>query len=267
MDPKSSTYSEGKGECVVEPENLGRFATAHHLQVFPRILPMPPAPLLASGPLSSAIIAEHHVRGEATGVDAVALLDLQLGGFGILMNSEGHVVTPKGLYPNYLPRMLAQAVSLASSERSAAQRMWLGGMLDAHVEILRYDIPVAVPFHPNFVYGHFLLEMLPKLLVLDHLHQMGARFPIAMSTHAPAWARKIVSEIWHDRAMIWYDSEKQVVRAPAFILPTGPAMDHSMHPAFSSIDYFCARRLGIALPRQSARKNGRLIYLSRTKMQ
>jgi O-antigen biosynthesis protein WbqL len=183
-----------------------------------------------------------------------------------MMNSEGQVITPKAFCPGYLPSMLAKAVSLASSQRSPAQRMWLGGMLDSAVEVLKSDVPVAVPFHPNFVYGHFLLEMLPKLLVLDQLHQMGAHFPIAMSTHTPAWARQIVSDLWRNRTILWYDSEKQVVRAPALILPSGPAVGHAMHPAFSSIDHFCARRLGMALPQQSTCASGRLIYLSRTKM-
>ncbi len=46
--------------------------------------------------------------------------------------------------------------------RNGAQN-WIGALLDADAEVIAVEEPAATVITPNLVYGHFLLEMLPRL--------------------------------------------------------------------------------------------------------
>jgi capsular polysaccharide biosynthesis protein len=63
--------------------------------------------------------------------------------------------------------------------------------------------------HYNMIYGHFLLEMMPRLFLIRDLISRGYRHPVAMPGTAPDWMRKHVAEILPDAEIVHFDDTKQ----------------------------------------------------------
>jgi O-antigen biosynthesis protein WbqL len=91
----------------------------------------------------------------------------------------------------------------------------------ATAEGVEIDTPVFVPLHPWCrVYGHFLLECLPRLAVIKYLHEAGWRFPIYIHASTPEFVRQFVSlslpnaEVLHGQANTYYRPKKIII--PSF---------------------------------------------------
>jgi capsular polysaccharide biosynthesis protein len=215
-----------------------------------------PGPMWLAGPHAD-IEAEHRSRAVAPGGSVYSVPGHRLGGAGLLIRDRS-VFWQADCLPNYFRDELRPGRGLP--------RDWAHGLYRKDAQIVRCDTPLAVATHANFVYGHFLLEMLPKFWLLSVLRRMGIVFRLALSTRRPPWLDQFVSLYFRPDELVWYDSETQLVEAPAFIVPSTLAdLDYHLHPAFNLVaDDLAARAIGRTLPAPAGA--GNLVYLSRQRL-
>ncbi len=211
----------------------------------------PPAGPLWLGGSYPQIAAEHQSRAVVPGGTIYAIPGHRLGGAGLLIR-DGSVFWQMDCLPDYFRDEL----------RRGLPRAWRHGLYRPDAQIVACDAPVAVATHGNCVYGHFLLEMLPKLFLLSVLRRMGVAFRLAVSLRRPPWLDEFVSFYFRPDELIWYDSDTQLLEAPSFIVPSRLAdLEDHLHPAFNLVaDDLLARAAG------TAAGTGPLVYFSRQKL-
>lgn len=213
---------------------FGRGGGAQRLMLFAAALPPPQIPAHRQADMPAEFVAEHLHYPAPGAVHAYAVDDATLWGNGLL-TSGAQFVAPTDCLPAYFrPHMRGDGPPLHPAHAGSLNR--------ADVETLAFDHPVASAMHPNLVYGHFLLEILPRLFVLDVLRQFGADFPMLLSTTVPAWARSFVRMFVPEDRIIPYDAGRHRVVAPCFILPSMLQHDHNFHPAFNLMIQQLAQR-------------------------
>jgi capsular polysaccharide biosynthesis protein len=224
------------------------------LRLHPSMLSSPPAKLFEEARVPERIVLPHHrVRNRAPATEILAVRGYELGAHGLLQQ-EGRVWVNDAVQPAYVNNcMQPDALNLPE--------IWRGALLDPSAEIIEVDVPVGVVLHPNLVYGHFLLEMLPRLLLLAHLRTLGHAFAVAVPSDAPEWTRAFVALLFGPDETLSYHSKRQRVRAPCFILPSMMNADYHFHPQMNALlENLLARVVGPMLP---VPRPPRRIYLSR----
>jgi hypothetical protein len=239
---------------------LGTLAAPHRLRLHPPMRSARPAPLFNAAALPRHIRDLHDAHPEAPAVEVLALPGHELGGAGLLQR-EGRVFFDANVMPGYIGQHL-------TPDRLTLPEIWRGGLLRPDTEVIETDTPVALAFHPNLVYGHFLLEMLPRLHALATLRAYGRAFPIAVPTDWPAWAREFVALYYDPSEIIWYDKDRQRLRAPCFVLPTMMHRHYDFHPAMTLIADTAIARAGAIAPAAPATEGATptRLYLSRGEM-
>ena len=120
--------------------------------------------------------------------------------------------------------------------------VWYKNLLGDGEEVVVFSEPVASIVQPNWVYGHVILEMLPKMYLVDLLALLGRKFRVVVTKQAPPFLREIVSLYVNDRDVFYYDPEKQKIKAPFIIVPSMMNWNYRMHPAMNLlIDDLIAR--------------------------
>lgn len=76
------------------------------------------------------------------------------------------------------------------------------------------EVPVITPIHPNWNYGHFLLEMMLRALLLDQTTPHD--WPIALAKR-PHWLPGLLRLVVPRRPFLRYDPATEVIKAPAFV--------------------------------------------------
>jgi capsular polysaccharide biosynthesis protein len=234
-------------EPVLDPARFARDAGAQRLDLFAGAVSAPGSGLLFSHDAHADIALDHRRQVMVPGVSVYALPGHCLGGGGFLAAGE-RLFLREDCYPDYFERFRPWP------------EVWQGGMFRPEVETLVLDEPCAVALHPNLVYGHLLLEMLPKLYLLGVLRRMGRRFPLALSTRTAGWALAFVRLYVEDSDIVWFDPATQVVRAPSFIVPSMMNLHFYLHPAMNLMVEDLIARVGADAAGAGA---GRLVYLSR----
>jgi O-antigen biosynthesis protein WbqL len=140
---------------------------------------------------------------------------------------------------------------------------WAGPLGRNGVRTLEAYNACGVALHPNMVYGHFLLEVLPKLYLLGLLRDFGMTITVAVSQQTPRWVLDFVELYFTDHEIVRYDMTTQNVCAATFIVPSMMHTDHNFHPAFNLVIADLFRRAGIASPAGAPAPHPRRIYLSR----
>jgi O-antigen biosynthesis protein WbqL len=69
-----------------------------------------------------------------------------------------------------------------------------------------------VPVHPHWNFGHFLMEILPRLLLLDR--ECPRDWPILIARDEPAFIETMLRLACPDRPVVTFDPLTQAVRAP-----------------------------------------------------
>jgi capsular polysaccharide biosynthesis protein len=212
-----------------------------------------PAPLFEAPSLPERITAAHRARLLVPPTEFFAVPGHELGGLGLLQQA-GRVWVHEAVQPAYLN-------DAVQPDRLALPDAWTGSLLAADAEIIETDTPVGVALHPNMGYGNFLIEMLPRLLLLARLRAFGRPLPVAVPSDAPTWLQAFVALIFDASETIRYDSRRQRLRAPCFVLPGMMQDDARFHPELNSlVEALLARVVGPTLP--LPRPPGRL-FLSR----
>jgi O-antigen biosynthesis protein WbqL len=239
---------------IVSLTDLGALPVPHRLTLHPSLTSSPPSPLFDAEQLPARIRNMHRERPTAPAVEIYALPGYEVGSVGLLQQA-GRVL----VHPAVLPAYLNQSVK---PEALAMPDFWTRSLLKSGAEIIETDVPVGVALHPNLIYGHFLLEMLPRLHLLSKLRMFGRPLPIALPNDCSKWVRDFVALYFDATEIISYHSKLQRVRAPCFILPS-MMMRHSygFHPEMNTVvEELIARVVG---PYEPPPETPRRIYLSR----
>jgi capsular polysaccharide biosynthesis protein len=127
-------------------------------------------------------------------------------------------------------------------------------------DVRSIDEPVFCVSHLNMrTYGHFLLEVLPKLLLARELWRLGFRVRVAFPTDAPP-VSAIVELLLDGDQLMTYESKSERLRAPLAIFPSlnGGPKQHGW--IVSAIWQLAA---GLSLFHTPASISGKRLFLSR----
>ncbi len=241
---------------VAELASAAPAGATRQLVLSPALMPPPQIPLFREGSLPPDVVKEHYAWAGPPPVCVYAVTGHVLGGGGLL-RSEDVLFLPPDCYPGYIPS------AMAGGELPG----WWGGAIQLvrPIEVL-VDEPCACPFHPNLVYGHFLVEILPRLFILRILRDIGIPFRIALQKNLQDWAKQFILLYFEEEDIIWYDFYTEVIRAPAFLVP-GMMHDGAshFHPLFSCVGKDLTRRAQIAAAAPDTPQPPARIYLSRTR--
>lgn len=77
---------------------------------------------------------------------------------------------------------------------------------------LKLELNSAFTFvHFNCVYGHWLLEMFPKLFLLDEIYKKNIKIPILIPNYLPSFVENFALELNPDFEIIKFDPSKEIV--------------------------------------------------------
>ncbi len=207
-------------------------------------------------------VAEHYRYEQPPEICVYALKDHVLWGNGIL-TSAGKFFLKDDCFPGYLNGYVAE-------DLHQFPEYWVGPIDRPDVTTIDVAGPIGIVVHPNIVYGHFLLELLPKLYLLNLIRDFGARFKVALSDRTPVWLHDFIALYFNDRDIIRYDMTNSSVRAPAFLVPSMMHTDHNFHPAFNLMVTDVLARAGVGSSADNHSKNRERpqtrIYLSRRRL-
>jgi O-antigen biosynthesis protein WbqL len=171
------------------------------------------------------IISQHHDRSAPPAIYIYGLRGHELGGWGLLQ-SKGRVFLGPDVFPSYFNHWLGK-------ESHRLGEHWGGSLLLQDASIIEVDTPVASVIHPNLVYGHFLLEMFPRLYLLSKLRTLGVPFILALPNRIAKWVTAIIGLYFSDDEILYYDPLTTRVRSPCFILPSMMHANYKFHPDFN----------------------------------
>ncbi len=238
---------------IADLDLLGAIAEPHRLLLGLPMRSHPPAPLFNAAALPERVIADHVSRRLVPGPEFCGVTGHELGGFGLLQQG-GRVFVDDRVQPEGFNRLI---------EPHTMPAHWAGSICSPAAEIIETDTPVGVALNAHLVWGHFLLEMLARVHLLAQMRALGHPVPIAVPSDSPAWIRAFISLYFAEGETLAYDSQRQRVRAPCFVLP-GMMMHHyHFHPALNPmVDELLARIVG---PGRLPADRPRRIYLSRSR--
>jgi hypothetical protein len=214
-------------------------------------------PLFDESGFDLEIVKEHYEWPSPPEVRVYAVSDHVLGGGGLL-ERNGCVWLPRDCFPAYLAQH--------GPDQSIPQS-WTGALNHTERQFIDLDVAAASPLHPNMVYGHFLLEMVPRLYLLRILRNMGLHFKVVLERSIPSWAQNFISIYFPPDEIVWYDGATDIVRAPVFIVPGMMHIDHNLHPMFNQVVEDLTQRAVTMRPRLPIDADTpQLIHLSRRRL-
>lgn len=234
---------------VTNLEEFGRGAVAQRFDLFAGAMSPAPPRLVCSGDMRDAIAEDHYFRRQLPPVSIYAVPGHVLGGAGLLIGADGRVFAPEDCAPVSVRETLAAA---------EAKPEWWGALRAPEAEVLEVDVPCLAPFYPEPAYADVLVDVLPRLFLSATLRRLGRWFPLAVSRGIPEWLRRILLLYVSEGEVVWYDPARQVIRAPAFMVPALMNVDHHLHPAISLAAEDLLGRAGGAPPAAADQR----LYLS-----
>ena len=204
---------------------LGNYPTSHKICLAPQLGGSKQLPLFEEGELPSEVVRQHYDRSLPPAVYIYGLKGHELGGAGFL-HSGGRVF----LAPDVMPAYFGQRLRDDGHSLDECQR---GALFREDVITINLDGPVASVLHPNLVYGHFLLEIFPKLHLLSRLRAAGLVFPVALPEQISPWVKAIVGLYFSPEEILHYDVRNTRIRSPCFVLPSMMHVNYQFHPDFN----------------------------------
>ena len=148
-----------------------------------------------------------HILGDlhAPDVDLLVARRVVAGGAGAHLKLDDQLVYAEGAYPYYIRHWY---------ENDIARPAW------------DFDAPVThrldrafVITHFNFVWGHWLTEMYPKLFVIRALRAAGITAPLLLPRTAPGYVARIVRMMLPEQEIVTYYPRDEAVEIGAALLP------------------------------------------------
>jgi hypothetical protein len=238
---------------IFDPERLGRLAEPHRLRLGTKMHSRPASPLFNRASLPERVSTDHDARMIVPGAEFYAVTGHELGSFGLLQRG-GRVLVSNEVQPHGFNGKIAPRTMPIH---------WARGLVRPDVEIIESDEPVGVVLNPHAVYGHFLLEMLARVHLLAELRALGRPMRVAVPTDAPAWMREFIGLYFAADQILPYDSQRQRVRAPCFVLPGMMMQHYLLHPGLNLVVRGLLDRF--AGPAAAPPDGPRRLYLSRSR--
>ena len=193
--------------------------------------PVPPRPML--WPCAGDMLNGLHVLGDlvAPDVDLLAARRVVAGGTGVHLKLDGQLVYADGAYPYYVRHWY---------ENDIAREAW-----DFDAPVNRRLDRAFVITHFNFVWGHWLTEMYPKLFLIRALNAAGIAAPLLLPRTAPGYVTRIVRMMLPDQEIVTYDHPDEAVEVGTALLP------HMLHKNYVFHDFlrWSLEREALAWPR------------------
>ncbi len=193
------------------------------------------------------------------------LTGIDVGGLGLLARGD-ELQIPAELFPAYLAPSLASYLAAPPEDQARrGSRVWLGS-LQRHDAVVRPVPEAIVCLHPNLIYGHFLLEVLPRLLVADEL--LPDDVPVLAPGRGFAWVRDIIAHAMPDRPLVTWDQNTERVHVDRLWSVSHCFSDHGMHTAARDGFARLVRRITAARARSGTEPlpGGARLYLSRARL-
>jgi Glycosyltransferase 61 len=206
---------------------------------------------LWSDNLSQAYLDQDDDSLPLPAIDLIALPDVELRSDYMGYQGDQPICDP-ALFPPYVAK---------SYEDKIVEAYYGFPQVD---DVRSIDEPVfCVSQFSMGVYGHFLLEVLPKLLLARELWRLGFRVRVAFPTDAPP-VSAIVEQFLDDDQLITYESRSERLRAPLAIFPSLSGWPKQHGWIVSAIWRLAA---ALSLAHTHASISGRRLFLSRQHVQ
>ncbi|PIB90529.1 DUF563 domain-containing protein [Caulobacter sp. FWC2] len=177
--------------------------------------PIPPRPMLwpCAGDLLNAM---HDLDGlVAPEIDLLVAHSVVAGGTGAHLKLDGQLVYAEGPYPFYIRHWYENDITREAWDFQARPR-------------IRLDRAFVIS-HFNYVWGHWLTEMYPKLFLIRALNAAGITAPLVLPSTAPGYVARIVRSMLPDQEIVTYDHRDEAVEIGAVLLPHMLHKDYQFH--------------------------------------
>ena len=159
--------------------------------------------------------ADHAQDWPAPDIDLYAVRDVLVGGRGGHLILDGQPLYARGPYPYYVKHwydhdLTPEAWAFDAPARRRLERAF-----------------VIVNF--NFVWGHWLTEMYPKLFLIQALAKAGIIAPIVLPSTAPGYVSRIVRQMLPGCEIVTYDPAREALRIDLALLPHMLHQDYIFH--------------------------------------
>jgi O-antigen biosynthesis protein WbqL len=166
----------------------------------------------------------------AAGAKAVTFRNAFVIGPGYICDADTNAVIYEfegdGIFPTYVKAYTDNGMAPIYGRTGETT----DGLLARASELESITLPACYTFiHFNLVYGHFLLEMAPKLLLIKELYEKGERFPIVLPSAIPQWLKPHIYAFFPEADLLVFDYAKQKVHAERIVAITGS--NYLCHPA------------------------------------
>lgn len=177
--------------------------------------PIPPRPML--WPCAGEMLNGMHDLPDAAApeIDLVVVHRAVAGGSGAQLKLDDAYVHADEAYPRYIRYRY---------EHDIAADAW------------RFDVPARkrldrafVITHYNYVWGHWLTEMYPKLFLIRALLAAGVVAPLLLPVTAPAYVSRIAQELVPDLEIVTYYPRDEAVEIGTVLLPHMLSQDYYFH--------------------------------------
>jgi capsular polysaccharide biosynthesis protein len=168
------------------------------------------------------IDSEHQALAPAPDIDLYVISNAKLAGQGAHPTRDGAYLYAPTIFPEYIRVFTRDDIMTAN---------WLHPKATTAREV---PVGIAVG-HFNFVFGHFLLEMFPKLLLLKHRLPHLRRYPILLPSTAPRFVRSIIAEVLGRWPVEIYDDAREHLEVATLIAPGACQVDYRFHPSFMAL--------------------------------
>jgi O-antigen biosynthesis protein WbqL len=219
------------------------------MRLAPALPPLPPPKLLWSSPAS----AEASVRPRRPPTALFMFRDVTLDA-DWTPHHDGRPIADERIYPSYVAQWYANKFVDEGRYRLTPAPEMAG------------PSPAFVVSHFNMnVYGHFLLEVLPKLLVARELQRAGIRAPVILPS-SQMWLARIAAWVVGSSGILFYQDPKHRLRIAQALLPSSQlALEgYDLHNTAASLLRTFVDEL--VLQRAAGRIPGPRIFLSRQKI-
>lgn len=187
--------------------------------------PLPPNTELLFPELANDEIREHH-----------AVRQLQPSGIGIASLSHAVVSGPSLVGTSSSIHLLAPMMPLFSDQY--LQRGDPVGDLKLSKKIKRHlpGTSVVLTYWASFIYGHWLLESMPKLLLLRRVAHELPHLRFVLPKGLPGWISKWIALVLPGAAIETYDERSEYVQCERLLLPTMLlSPEHLPHPELATL--------------------------------
>ncbi len=199
--------------------------------------PVPTRPMLWPAEVTASQVSGLHDVNAAPAITpdvyAYFVRDAVVGGYGTSVVKDGAHVFGRSAFPYYVRAFIEQELGRSHWGVEPREKRFISR-------------PVYVISHFNPIYGHWLLEIMPKLFGMAAWAAQGFTAPVVLSNQLPPLVKETVRRLLPTCPVIEYDPAKQVIVARRVILPGMMQNEYVYNQHFRrSLDVFLAplRRL------------------------